>query len=143
MHAVHFDEHLFAACAAGLFTYLPLLRARALFCLDEMRSTFHHRACTHITLKASHSHMQRARRRRIPFATVVTDLGSPHPLWLHPGAHCARGFMLRYTVLEDACAWNGVGGWVVRERIGLSIRDWESGWFVGAVGREGRCAQHG
>lgn len=24
-------------------------------------------------------------QRRIPFATVVTDLGSPHPLWLHPG----------------------------------------------------------
>ena len=23
-------------------------------------------------------------RRRVPFVTVVTDLGSPHPLWLHP-----------------------------------------------------------
>ncbi|CAE8675258.1 unnamed protein product, partial [Polarella glacialis] len=30
--------------------------------------------------------MARSTRRRIPFVTVVTDLGSAHPMWFHPEA---------------------------------------------------------
>lgn len=42
--------------------------------------------CTqHITMKVLRR-LARRTRRRIPFVTVVTDLGGAHPMWFHPDA---------------------------------------------------------
>jgi len=44
-----------------------------------------HPLCQHITLKCLRR-LARRYKRRIPFVTVVTDLGAAHPLWFHPEA---------------------------------------------------------
>eukprot|EP00442_Polarella_glacialis_P052964 CAMPEP_0115128268 /NCGR_PEP_ID=MMETSP0227-20121206/51001_1 /TAXON_ID=89957 /ORGANISM="Polarella glacialis, Strain CCMP 1383" /LENGTH=615 /DNA_ID=CAMNT_0002532727 /DNA_START=35 /DNA_END=1882 /DNA_ORIENTATION=+ len=44
-----------------------------------------HPATQHIVVKVLKK-MARSTRRRIPFVTVVTDLGSAHPMWFHPEA---------------------------------------------------------
>lgn len=42
-----------------------------------------HPGCQHIVIKVLND-LAKETRHRIPFATVVTDLGSAHPMWFHP-----------------------------------------------------------
>eukprot|EP00931_Biecheleriopsis_adriatica_P119505 TRINITY_DN94733_c0_g1_i1.p1 TRINITY_DN94733_c0_g1~~TRINITY_DN94733_c0_g1_i1.p1 ORF type:complete len:625 (+),score=119.18 TRINITY_DN94733_c0_g1_i1:28-1875(+) len=71
----------------------------------------------HITLKVLNRLARRA-RRRIPFVTIVTDLGGAHPLWFHPEAD--RVFVPSKNIRDQALSWG------VRESVihmyGLPLR---------------------
>ena len=77
-----------------------------------------HPLCQDIPLKVLGDLAKESEAPRIPFATVVTDLGSAHPTWFHPGVDAC---FIPSDAVQDVALGSGVAAGQLRQ-YGLPVR---------------------